>query len=215
MRSSRRTNRARERVGGLGAKPPDQSKSPPQRAVSRILSAFVRHSASLAGCASADFGGTIIPLGPASLTGSSSLPGGFGRAVRLPIWPCSVRGLACHLSCDKRGALLPHLFTLTRLRTRTFRSSCFGAAVCFLCHFPSGCPDRVLPGALPCGVRTFLATFRPRDRLSRYGGTEILAWQETLRDLAIDRARRSWGLSRRGRVVGRQRLDAQKAIGVD
>jgi hypothetical protein len=30
-------------------------------------------------------------------------------------------------------------------------------AVCFLCHFPSGCPDRVLPGALPCGVRTFLS----------------------------------------------------------
>jgi len=108
-------------VGGLGAKPPDQ-KSPPQRAVSRILSAFVRPSASLAGGASADYGGTIIPLGPASLTGSSSLPGGFGRAVRLPIWPCSVRGLACHLSCDKRGALLPHLFTLTRLRPRPFGS---------------------------------------------------------------------------------------------
>ena len=29
-------------------------------------------------------------------------------------------------------------------------------AVCFLCHFPSSCPDRALPGALPCGVRTFL-----------------------------------------------------------
>src|SRR5262245_34972439 len=29
-------------------------------------------------------------------------------------------------------------------------------AVCFLCHCPSGCPDRALPGALPCGVRTFL-----------------------------------------------------------
>ncbi len=29
-------------------------------------------------------------------------------------------------------------------------------AVYFLCHFPSGRPARVLPGALPCGVRTFL-----------------------------------------------------------
>ena len=29
-------------------------------------------------------------------------------------------------------------------------------AVYFLCHFPSGCPARALPGALPCGVRTFL-----------------------------------------------------------
>ena len=42
---------------------------------------------------------TIIPLGPALLAGSSDLPGGFGRAVlkRLPIWPCSMRGFACHL----------------------------------------------------------------------------------------------------------------------
>jgi len=61
-----------------------------------------------------------IPLGPALLTGSSGLPGGFGRAVleRLPIWPCSVRGFACHRPHDRRGALLPHLFTLTRRRSR-------------------------------------------------------------------------------------------------
>src|SRR5262245_44226728 len=58
---------------------------------------------------------TIIPLAPPLLTGSSSLPGGFGRAVleRLPIWLCSVRGFACHPCCHERGALLPHLFTLT------------------------------------------------------------------------------------------------------
>ena len=38
-----------------------------------------------------------------------------GRAVleRLPIWSCSVRGLACHSCYQERGALLPHLFTLT------------------------------------------------------------------------------------------------------
>ena len=35
-------------------------------------------------------------------------------------------------------------------------------AVCFLCHCPSGHPDRALPGALPCGVRTFL----PAPRLA-------------------------------------------------
>ena len=34
------------------------------------------------------------------------------------------------------------------------------SAVCFLCHFPSSCPDRALPGALPCGVRTFLPSTR-------------------------------------------------------
>src|SRR5713101_7082632 len=32
----------------------------------------------------------------------------------LPIWSCSVRGFACHLCYHRRGALLPHLFTLTR-----------------------------------------------------------------------------------------------------
>ncbi len=64
-------------------------------------------------------GETTIPLGPPSLTGSSDLPGSFGRAVleaRFPIWSCSVRGFACHVCYQPRGALLPHLFTLTRLR---------------------------------------------------------------------------------------------------
>ena len=98
---------------------------------------------------------------------------------RLPIWSCSVRGFACHPCCHGRGALLPHLFTLTRLRPPPFglratarqappgKGACRAVArdaksrerrraVFFLCHFPSGCPDRVLPGALPCGVRTFL-----------------------------------------------------------
>jgi hypothetical protein len=101
---------------------------------------------------------TIIPLVPALLTGSSDLPGDFGRAVlkRLPIWSCSVRGFACHLPYDRRGALLPHLFTLTRLRPCGRRR-----AVYFLCHFPSGHPDRALPGALPLGVRTFLPAVAP------------------------------------------------------
>ena len=58
---------------------------------------------------------TTIPLAPRLLAGSSDLPGGFGRAVlnRHPIWSCSVRGFACHPCCHERGALLPHLFTLT------------------------------------------------------------------------------------------------------
>src|SRR4030095_6424233 len=38
--------------------------------------------------------------------------------------------------------------------TRRLRASL--GAVCFLCHCPSGCPARALPGALPFGVRTFL-----------------------------------------------------------
>ena len=81
-------------------------------------------------------GVTTIPLVPASLAGSSDRPGGCrpakapatcrarrrrrtGRPQRLPIWSCSVRGFACHPCCHGRGALLPHLFTLTRLRPPT------------------------------------------------------------------------------------------------
>src|SRR5437588_7845 len=74
----------------------------------------------------------------------------------LPIWSCSVRGFACHPCCHGRGALLPHLFTLTRRSARSARRR----AVYFLCHYPSGHPDRALPGALPCGVRTFLSPSR-------------------------------------------------------
>src|SRR5438270_10210344 len=101
---------------------------------------------------------TIIPLALSSLTGSSDLPGDFGRAVRvrLPIWSCSVRGFACHRCYQRRGALLPHLFTLTLRRPRPFGRA-RRWAVYFLCHCPSGHSDRALPGALPCGVRTFLS----------------------------------------------------------
>jgi len=70
-----------------------------------------------------------------------------GRVNRSPIWPCSVRGFACRRCCHRRGALLPHLFTIACLAA---------SAVYFLCHCPSGRPDRPLTGALPCGVRTFL-----------------------------------------------------------
>jgi hypothetical protein len=44
------------------------------------------------------------------------------RAV--PIRFCSRWGLPCRLRCRSRGALLPHLFTLTRLRSLR----CYGAA---------------------------------------------------------------------------------------
>ena len=35
------------------------------------------------------------------------------RATCEPAWPCSMRGLPCRACCLARGALLPHLFTLT------------------------------------------------------------------------------------------------------
>ena len=44
-----------------------------------------------------------------------------------PIWSCSAWGLPCQTDCSVRGALLPHLFTLTDAET---------PAVYFLWHFP-------------------------------------------------------------------------------
>src|SRR5688572_32900816 len=79
--------------------------------------------------------------------------------MSFPIWSCSVRGLACRVCCQPRGGLLPHLFTLppSTHHRRLAASMVRSGEVCFLCHCPSGRPARVLPGALPCGVRTFLS----------------------------------------------------------
>jgi hypothetical protein len=75
----------------------------------------------------------------------------------LPIWSCSVWGLPCprHYCCG--GALLPHLFTLTRMSPSgryvfcgTFRRPGLNPA------------SRTLSGTLLCGVRTFLSRCRER-----------------------------------------------------
>src|SRR5688572_920562 len=69
---------------------------------------------------------------------------------RHPIWSCSVRGFACHRRYRRRGALLPHLFTLTsRLvpglaagalarGSRSTRPPCGG-------HSIGACPERARP----------------------------------------------------------------------
>ena len=104
------------------------------------------------------YGETTIPLGRRLLDGLQRptrwLRTGRPSIRRHPIWSCSVRGFACHRRYRRRGALLPHLFTLT-LRLAPLAGSL--RAVYFLCHCPSSCPARALPGALPCGVRTFLS----------------------------------------------------------
>ncbi len=63
-----------------------------------------------------------------------------------PIWPCTGWGLPCRRRHRRRGALLPHHFTLTRL----------SRAVYFLWHFPWAHAPQALPGTLPYGARTFL-----------------------------------------------------------
>ena len=150
-----------------------QSKKRRSEPVSRILSAFAPMNATPCDAASESFGATTIPLASPLLARSSNRPGSFGRAVlkRFPIWSCSVRGFACHPCYHGRGALLPHLFTIASAVTRACARATARSAVYFLCHCPSSCPDRALPGALPCGVRTFLLRRSPKgecgdDRLA-------------------------------------------------
>ena len=68
-------------------------------------------------------------------------------------------------------------------------------AVSFLCHCPSSCPDRALPGALPCGVRTFLPP-SPATRASARQAREA-----SRRDDDTDLSRRSSRSERRRTIV--------------
>ena len=99
---------------------------------------------------------TIIHLGRPSPAASSNLPGnplgtgGAGFDPRIPLFGLAPGGVYRAASCyQSRGALLPHLFTLTCPRKRR-------QAVYFLWHFPWAHAPQVLPGALSEGARTFL-----------------------------------------------------------
>jgi len=129
-------------------------------------------------------GATIIPLGASSLTPSSDLPGGIGRATleRLPIWSCSVRGLACHSRCRERGALLPHLFTLTRRRPpRLAVAAIAGGRYVFCATFrrvaPPGCYPAHCPAEFGLSSRRLdrRAGLAPGDRLGPLRHTPIVA----------------------------------------
>ena len=71
------------------------------RAVSRILSALLRAERII--CLSSRY--------PESVSLSRNLE---RAAPGFPIWPCTRWGFPCRVACASRGALLPHLFTLTR-----------------------------------------------------------------------------------------------------
>ena len=113
-----------------------------------------------------------IPLDRPSLDGSRDLPGRLGPARPcpgsriapdlgrvVPIRSCSRRGLPCRLRCRRRGALLPHPFTLTRRRGS--RRFAFCGAI------PGVAPGGRYPPPFRRGARTFLhlpkqtATARP------------------------------------------------------
>src|SRR4026209_548585 len=111
----------------------------------------------------------IIPLAPSLLTGSSSLPGDLGRAVR----NISLFGLA---PCGVLPAIRVATDAVRSYRTFSplLAFAPYGATAeryVFCATGPSSCPDRALPGALPCGVRTFLAPPSSAFALSDYGET--------------------------------------------
>ncbi len=54
-----------------------------------------------------------------------------------PIWPCSGWGLPCHLRYRKRGALLPHLFTLTGAGLRPRLGGLFSVALSMISRSPA------------------------------------------------------------------------------
>jgi hypothetical protein len=95
---------------------------------------------------------TIIHLGYVSPRTSSDLPGSLcgphvpphpKTGLLAPLFGLAPGGV-CRAAecCHRRGALLPHPFTLTA----PFAG---GLAVCFLLHFPWARAPQALPGALP------------------------------------------------------------------
>jgi hypothetical protein len=100
---------------------------------------------------------------PTRTTGPAKPAGARKRQHVVPIRSCSRRGLPCRPRRRVRGGLLPHPFTLTRLRQRLRR------AVCFLWRFPWGRPRRVLPVAFS----PWSPDFPPP---SREGGDRPAVW---------------------------------------
>jgi len=94
--------------------------------------------------------GTMLAHGLEQPTRTASLTSPCGVITRrrtyrvaVPIRFCSRCGLPCRFRCRIRGALLPHLFTLTAPKPRGRRR-----AVRSLWHFPWGCPRRTLSGTV-------------------------------------------------------------------
>jgi hypothetical protein len=81
-----------------------------------------------------------------------------------PTWSCSRWGLPCRRRCRRRGALLPHHFTLA---ARHPRKDGTGSAVCFCGTFPKVALAGCCPAPCLRGARTFLP---PLDASLRESG---------------------------------------------
>ena len=88
-----------------------------------------------------------------------------GQAANsLPIWSCSVWGLPCPRLYSRGGALLPHLFTLTRRFWRL--------AVYFLWHWPSSGLEAGIPDVIRHTALRSSDFPPPLDPLARASGSD-------------------------------------------
>ena len=85
------------------------------------------------------------------------------------------------------GELLPHPFTLTRLR-QSLRRADFS-----LWHFPWGHPRWTLSSTMPCGARTFLPLCRERPSVLLRPNLESVSFPQSLRQTAVMLVRRTSG----------------------
>jgi len=90
-----------------------------------------------------------ISLGPVSPPVSSSRPESVERATHSLLGLAPGGGYLAAQVALRAGELLPHLFTLATLPEGR-------VALCLCGPFRKVTPTRVLPGAVLCGVRTFL-----------------------------------------------------------
>ena len=121
------------------------------RAVSRILSSPLRMERTICLCSRY----------PESVSLSRNLE---RAAPGFPIWPCTRWGFPCRVACASRGALLPHLFTLTasnRLRRFNFLWHCPSESLSTSRPRVSQIHGLGLRGIAPFGVRTFLSRLAP------------------------------------------------------
>jgi len=88
-----------------------------------------------------------------------------GPLRRFPIWPCTRWGFPCRVACASRGALLPHLFTLTPAALpQPGRFVFCGTVRRDTSRHPRPCvspTESELHGIAPYGVRTFLPRLAP------------------------------------------------------
>ncbi len=87
----------------------------------------------------------------------AAYPGALGGApVKRPLWPCSRRGLPCHSLLPGSAVGSYPTFSPLPAPEAEHLALPLAAGGLFSVALSRGYPLRVLPGALPCGARTFL-----------------------------------------------------------